>query len=452
MPKQKTVYKCTVCGGVSPKWSGQCPSCGEWNTLEETVETPYTTKAQKTVAPSDKTMTLDQINPSDTARIDTGSGEFNRVLGGGLVPGSVVLLSGDPGIGKSTLLLQACEHISGDVLYVTGEESYGQIKLRADRLKIDNKNLTIMCETNVLSVCEYIVQSRPSAVVIDSIQTMYNMDFPSSPGCITQVRECTAALLRTAKEHNIPIIIVGHINKGGDIAGPKVMEHIVDTVLYFEGDKQGSYRILRAQKNRFGSTNEIGVFEMQSYGLCEVDNPSALMLSGRLSGISGSAVVAVLEGSRPLFVEVQALCTPTSYGNPKRNCTGYEYNRLGMILAVMEKRTGLNFSAYDVFLNVVGGLTLSEPAADLAVAAALYSAISDTPLDDGLCLFGEIGLSGEIRAVPYAQARVNEAARLGFNRCILPKGCFKQLVNFKNDDIEIVYVRTLSELLKILKK
>ncbi|MBQ0111355.1 MAG: DNA repair protein RadA [Oscillospiraceae bacterium] len=451
MPKQKTVYKCSVCGGVSPKWSGQCPFCGEWNCMEETVEVAVVASKKPTVAPSGKAVPLSSINPSDTVRIDTGSGEFNRVLGGGLVPGSVVLLSGDPGIGKSTLLLQACEHISGKVLYVTGEESYGQIKLRADRLKIVNENLTIMCETNVLAITEYIVSNLPSAVVIDSIQTMFHLDFPSSPGTVTQVRECTCALLRTAKEHNIPIIIVGHINKGGEIAGPKVMEHIVDTVLYFEGDKQSSYRILRAQKNRFGSTNEIGVFEMQSEGLSEVDNPSALMLSGRLSGISGSAVVSVLEGSRPMFVEVQALCTPTSYGNAKRNATGYEYNRLGMILAVMEKRAGLGFSSFDVFLNVVGGLSLNEPAADLAIVAALYSAISDQPVDDGLCLFGEIGLSGEIRAVPSAVARVNEAARLGFNRCILPKGCYKQLINFKNDGIEIIYVRTIKELFKYIK-
>ena len=448
MAKNKIVYICRECGGESSKWLGKCPYCEQWNTLEEVITQ---TSANKSIL-VDKTninaVSVNEIDCNDEQRFNTGINEFNRVLGGGLVKGSVVLLSGDPGIGKSTILLQICNNFKDEkVLYVTGEESKGQIKLRANRLNVDNENLLIMCCTDILSICEYIKEEKPTVVVIDSIQTMQNNELSNSPGSITQVRECTSALLKVGKALDIPIIIVGHINKGGDIAGPKVMEHIVDTVLYFEGEKSNSYRMLRAIKNRFGSTNEIGVFEMQSKGLQEVENPSALMLSGKLNGVSGSSICSIIEGSRPIFVEIQALTTATAFGNPRRMAAGYDYNRLNLILAVLEKRAGLFYSNLDVYLNVVGGLKLYEPSADLAITASLISAFKDKPIKSDICLFGEVGLSGEVRAVPQAVARVAEAERMGFNTCILPKGCYKQVMNLKSN-INLEFVSTISELVE----
>lgn len=451
MAKNKTVYVCRECGGEASKWMGKCPYCNEWNTFEEVTVSATTSSAKHdfTKLTAEK---VNNIDSSDEVRIDTKINEFNRVLGGGLVKGSVVLLSGDPGIGKSTILLQVANNLtSGKVLYVTGEESKGQIKLRAKRLGVTNENLLIMCETDVLAIAEYIKEERPCAVIIDSIQTMYHSELSSSPGSITQVRECTTALLKVAKAFDIPTIIVGHINKGGDIAGPKVMEHIVDTVLYFEGEKSNSYRILRANKNRFGSTNEIGVFEMQTSGLNEVENPSALMLSGKLNGVSGSSICSIIEGSRPIFVEIQALTTPTPFGNPRRMAQGFDYNRLNLILAVLEKRSGLFFNNLDVYLNVVGGLKLYEPSADLAITASLISAFKDKVIDSDICLFGEVGLSGEVRAVPNAASRVAEAERMGFKKCVLPKGCYKQVMNLNLENIELVFISTVNELKEILE-
>jgi len=451
MAKNKTVYVCRECGGEASKWMGKCPYCNEWNTFEE-VTVAATTNSAK---PNYTKLTAENVNSIDSSnevRIDTKINEFNRVLGGGLVKGSVVLLSGDPGIGKSTILLQVANNLtSGKVLYVTGEESKGQIKLRAKRLGVTNENLLIMCETDVLAIAEYIKEERPYAVIIDSIQTMYHSELSSSPGSITQVRESTTALLKVAKAFDIPTIIVGHINKGGDIAGPKVMEHIVDTVLYFEGEKSNSYRILRANKNRFGSTNEIGVFEMQASGLSEVENPSALMLSGKLNGVSGSSICSIIEGSRPIFVEIQALTTPTPFGNPRRMAQGFDYNRLNLILAVLEKRSGLFFNNLDVYLNVVGGLKLYEPSADLAITASLISAFKEKVIDSDICFFGEVGLSGEVRAVPNATSRVAEAERMGFKKCVLPKGCYKQVMNLNLENIELVFISTVNELKEILE-
>ncbi len=459
-PKTKTMYVCSSCGMEHPKWAGKCNGCGEWNTLEEITITPTAPKNFSSVpamstgrgTPSLATP-INQIDIVDEHRFDTGINELNRVLGGGIVKGSVVLLSGDPGIGKSTILLQVSGNIARErtVLYVTGEESANQLKLRAKRLGINNDRLFVLSQTDVLAICDTISSSKPDVVIIDSIQTMNLEGVNSSSGSITQVRECTSMLLRVAKSLEIPIIIVGHINKGGDIAGPKVMEHIVDTVLYFEGDRINSYRILRAIKNRFGSTNEIGVFEMLENGLTEVENPSAMLLSGRISGVSGSSVSCVMEGSRPIFAEVQGLVTPTGFGNPRRMSTGFDYNRMNLLLAVLEKRCGMFFSNLDTYLNVVGGLRLDETAADLAVIFSLVSGLKEKPLDDDIVFFGEVGLSGEIRNVPRAVLRVLEAERLGFKRCVLPRSCYKQLMsaNIPNS-IELIYVRTVREAIDLI--
>ena len=459
-PKTKTVYVCTSCGLEHPKWAGKCTGCGEWNTLEEITVAPAAPKNFSSV-PAMSTgrgtpalaTPINQIDIVNEHRFDTGIGELNRVLGGGIVKGSVVLLSGDPGIGKSTILLQVSGNIAKEknVLYVTGEESANQLKLRAKRLGINNDKLFVLSQTDVLAICDTIFQTKPDIVIIDSIQTMNLEGVNSSSGSITQVRECTSMLLRIAKSLEIPIIIVGHINKGGDIAGPKVMEHIVDTVLYFEGDRINSYRILRAIKHRFGSTNEIGVFEMLENGLIEVENPSAMLLSGRISGVSGSSVSCVMEGSRPIFAEVQGLVTPTGFGNPRRMSTGFDYNRMNLLLAVLEKRCGMFFSNLDTYLNIVGGLKLDEPAADLAVIFSLISGLKEKPLADDIVFFGEVGLSGEIRSVPRAVLRVLEAERLGFKRCVLPKSCYKQLMSANiPDTIELIYVRTVREAIDLV--
>ena len=450
--KLKSIYVCSSCGYETAKWMGKCPECNEWNTFEESVvETAKSSTAPRALkAVSAKR--IDEISVVDEHRYNTNISEFDRVLGGGIVKGSVVFLSGDPGIGKSTILLQICGSIdrSLNVLYVSGEESSVQIKLRAKRLGINNDNLKIMTVTDTQAVCEYIKTETPDLVMIDSIQTMCIEELSSSAGSIVQVRESANLLLRTGKSLDIPIIIVGHVNKGGDIAGPKVLEHIVDTVLYFEGDRNQSYRILRAIKNRYGSTNEIGVFEMNDGGLREVENPSMMLLSGRSKNVSGSSIACVIEGTRPILAEVQALVTTTGFGNPRRMCTGFDYNRYNLMLAVLEKRNGLFFSNLDAYLNIVGGMRLDEPATDLPVALALVSALRDIPLPEDLVAFGEVGLSGEIRNVPRAALRVSEAARLGFKRCIVPKTNLTQLEGIKAD-IEIIPVRYLHDALELIR-
>lgn len=452
--KSKMVFVCGECGYETPKWVGKCPGCGEWNTMVEDVRLPQ--KAAVSAAPRPahtfSAIPLSQINAADEHRFVTGISELDRVLGGGIVKGSVILLSGDPGIGKSTILLQVCNALQGDIkiLYVSGEESAIQIKLRAKRIGVESDAVSVMTETDVQTVCEYINSARPDLVMIDSIQTMQHPDISSSPGSIVQVRESANMLLRTGKSLDIPIFIVGHVNKGGDIAGPKVMEHIVDTVLYFEGERNQSYRILRAIKNRFGSTNEIGVFEMTETGLAEVENPSAMMLSGRMSDVSGGCITCIIEGTRPILAEVQGLVAATGFGNARRTAAGFDYNRLNLLLAVLEKRLGLMFSNLDTYINIVGGIRLDEPAADLAVAMALVSGLRDIPIDENTIVFGEIGLSGELRSVPRAQARVNEAERMGFTRCILPTACLKQ-INSAHGGIKLIGVKRLSDAVAFIK-
>lgn len=452
--KSKTVFVCGECGYETPKWVGKCPGCGEWNTMVEDVRLPQKTAVSAAPRPAHtfSAMPLSQINAADEHRFVTGISELDRVLGGGIVKGSVILLSGDPGIGKSTILLQVCNALQGDIkiLYVSGEESAIQIKLRAKRIGVESDAVSVMTETDVQTVCEYINSARPDLVMIDSIQTMQHPDISSSPGSIVQVRESANLLLRTGKSLDIPIFIVGHVNKGGDIAGPKVMEHIVDTVLYFEGERNQSYRILRAIKNRFGSTNEIGVFEMTETGLAEVENPSAMMLSGRMSDVSGGCITCIIEGMRPILAEVQGLVAATGFGNARRTAAGFDYNRLNLLLAVLEKRLGLMFSNLDTYINIVGGIRLDEPAADLAVAMALVSGLRDIPIDENTIAFGEIGLSGELRSVPRAQARVNEAERMGFTRCILPTACLKQ-INSTPGGIKLIGVKRLSDAVAFIK-
>ena len=450
--KSKTVYVCRECGYETAKWMGKCPSCDSWSTLEEDVRVAKSVlKASAHVVTAVAPKTLSQIDVTAEERYITGIKELDRVLGGGIVKGSGVLLSGDPGIGKSTILLQICNALQDakNILYVSGEESAIQIKMRANRLGVVSDNVTIMTETDAQIISNYITTTKPDIVMIDSIQTMQISELSSTTGSIVQVRECTNLLLRTCKCLDIPIFIVGHVNKGGDIAGPKVMEHIVDTVLYFEGERNQSYRILRAIKNRFGSTNEIGVFEMNESGLCEVENPSAMLLSGRLTDVSGACITCVIEGTRPILAEVQGLVTTTGFGNPRRTATGYDYNRLNLLLAVLEKRIGIYFSNLDTYVNIVGGMRLDEPAADLAVAMALVSGLRDIPVDQNTIAFGEIGLSGEIRTVPRAQTRVIEAARLGFTKCILPKACLKQITNCPKS-IELIGVTTLGQAIKTI--
>lgn len=448
MAKEKTVFICRECGREYPKWTGKCLSCGAWNSLEET--TPISLPSSKS-APS-KPLEYSRITeiPEDSeVRWSTGVSELDRVLGGGLVKGSLVLIGGDPGIGKSTLLLQICGNMGNEhiILYVSGEESERQLSLRAKRLGVNAENLFISscnsCESIIRAVCE----NKPEAVVIDSIQTITSDALSSSAGSIVQVRECTGAFMKMAKSEEIPVFIVSHVNKDGGIAGPKIMEHIVDTVLYFEGDKQLSFRILRAVKNRFGSTNEIGVFSMDDNGLREVGNPSETMLSGREKNVSGSTVLCAVEGTRPILAEIQALAAKSGFTNARRVATGFDLNRLYMLIAVLEKRAGFVLAGLDVYVNIVGGLKIDEPAADLAVAAALWSAVTGKVAPYDTVMFGEIGLGGELRAVSRARERVKEAERLGFNRVIMPKNSLKNI----DSNIEIIGARTINEAFKALE-
>ncbi len=422
MAKGRLQYVCQSCGYTSAKWLGRCPSCEAWNSFVE--EAPAETRLPTSAGPPAAPVAITDVVAASEPRMATGLRELDRVLGGGLVPGSLVLIGGDPGIGKSTLLTMACRHLAEQgrpVLYISGEESITQIKLRADRLGVASPHLLLLAENSldaILGACE---RAKPHVVIVDSIQTVYKADLASAPGSVGQVRECTADLMRLAKGQNVTVLIVGHVTKEGQLAGPRVLEHIVDTVLYFEGDRHHAYRIVRATKNRFGSTNEIGVFEMRADGLREVPNPSAAFLSERAAEAPGSVVVCAVEGTRPLLVEVQALVTPTVFGMPRRTAAGVDYNRMVVLLAVLEKRAGLHLSSHDVYVSVAGGVTVDEPAVDLGAAAAVASSLRDRPADAAAVAVGEVGLAGEIRVVPQLDKRAAEAARMGFRRCIVPK-------------------------------
>ena len=444
MAKSKgTVFYCQNCGYETPKWMGQCPGCGEWNTLvEETVVTKAGSKSGRSVRISDnKVSYLSSVETSETSRIKTGINELDRVLGGGIVRGSLVLVGGDPGIGKSTLLLQMCRNLCNmglRILYISGEESLQQIKGRADRLGEFKNEMMLFCETNLALIEEAINKEKPQLVVVDSIQTIYREEVSSAPGSVSQVREATNGCLMLAKGMNIPIFLVGHVTKEGVVAGPRVLEHMVDTVLYFEGDRSATYRILRGVKNRFGSTNEIGVFEMESGGLVEVTNPSAYMLEGRKKDASGSIVACSIEGTRPVLMEVQALVCSTNFGMPRRTATGFDYNRLNLLMAVLEKKYSVHLSNYDAYLNIAGGMKVNEPAVDLAVVLAVYSSLRDISVKKDTVVFGEVGLNGEIRSVNMAAQRVQEARKLGFERCIMPAANYVKLRPEEKEGIECV--------------
>lgn len=432
MAKTKTVFFCTSCGNETPRWQGRCPSCGAWNTIEEHIEKPSVpgTKAKPApVGQSRKPQRLNQVTVDGETRFSTGMGELDRVLGGGAVAGSLVLVSGAPGIGKSTLLLQICNSLCAQrkVLYVSGEESERQLKLRAERLGVAPEELYILSETRLSDILEAAEQTQPDILIVDSIQTLYNEDNDSSPGSVSQVKDCTMSMMQLSKAHGITVFVVGHINKDGNIAGPKVLEHMVDCVLYFEGDQNSSYRLLRAAKNRFGSTNEIGVFEMRDMGLLEVPNPSQMLLEGRPEGASGTCVACVMEGTRPILAEVQALVTKTTFNVPRRACDGFDFNRAVLLMAVMEKRVGMKLNMFDAYLNVIGGLRLDEPGADLPVALAIASSYRDQSVADDLVAIGEIGMTGEVRSVSNLNQRLAEIARLGFKKCIIPRGGSEKL-------------------------
>ena len=447
---KKTIFFCQNCGHEENKWLGQCPMCKEWNTfVEEKITTGRTNNIKGESVT--KVVTLSSVEIEEDERICTTIAELDRVLGGGIVPGSLVLVGGDPGIGKSTLLLQVCQKLSGmkrKVLYISGEESLRQIKLRANRVGTFTENFYLLCETNLSIIRNVIETQKPEIVVIDSIQTMYNEEVGSAPGSVSQVRESTNVFMQLAKGMNISTFIVGHVTKEGTVAGPRVLEHMVDTVLYFEGDRHASYRILRGVKNRFGSTNEIGVFEMQKKGLVEVENPSEYMLSGKPENASGSVVVCAMEGTRPVLMEIQALVCKTNFGMPRRTAAGIDYNRVNLLMAVLEKRMGLPLSGYDAYVNIAGGIRMSEPAADLGIVMAVVSSYKNKPVSDSTIVFGEVGLSGEVRAVTMPEQRVAEARKLGFKTCIMPEVSAKNISGA--DDIEIIGVKSIKEALQII--
>ncbi|ACM22042.1 DNA repair protein RadA [Geotalea daltonii FRC-32] len=443
--KTKTLYSCQKCGYQSAKWLGRCPDCGAWNTMEEEVAIKSGAAASRAL-PGGPPLPINQVGGEAEMHLPTGISEFDRVLGGGLVAGSLVLIGGDPGIGKSTLLLQAMNHVAktGTVLYVSGEESARQIKLRGARMGVNAPGLYVLAETALENILAHIARMQPKAIVIDSIQTIFTSGLESAPGSVSQVRETAGRLMIMAKGSGIPVFIVGHVTKDGAIAGPRVLEHLVDTVLYFEGDSGHPFRILRAVKNRFGSTNEIGVFEMKEGGLCEVRNPSELFLSERPMGASGSVVVASLEGSRPVLVELQALVSASSLGVPRRTTIGVDHHRLSLLVAVLEKKVGLSLAGQDIFLNVAGGVKLNEPAADLGMVVAVASSHLDKPIAGNTLLLGEVGLTGEVRGITQPELRVKEAAKLGFSRCILPAGNLKQV---KAKGLELIGVKSVDEAL-----
>ncbi|MCC8140512.1 MAG: DNA repair protein RadA [Lachnospiraceae bacterium] len=451
MKKNATLFFCQNCGYESAKWMGQCPACREWNTFAEEPKAPSVKGRPTRVGERREPVALGEIRSDDQQRLLTGMAELDQVLGGGIVPGSLVLVGGDPGIGKSTLLLQVCRSLSerlDRILYISGEESLQQIRLRVARIGEFSSSLRLLCETNLADIETTVLKMKPQVMVVDSIQTMYQESISSAPGSVSQIREATGVLMRLAKQQNIAVFIVGHVTKDGTVAGPRVLEHMVDTVLYFEGDRHASYRILRGVKNRFGSTNEIGVFEMTDRGLEEVANPSEYMLSGRPEGASGSVVVCMMEGTRPMLLEVQALVCKTNFGLPRRTAAGMDYNRLNLLMAVLEKRLGLPLSGYDAYVNIAGGVRLSEPAMDLGLVLAIISSYRDIPVPERTIVFGEVGLSGEVRAVSMAQQRVQEAKKLGFTRVILPQSCLAQIKNCSG--IELVGVSAVKDAMAAL--
>lgn len=453
MSKLKTVYQCQACGFASPKWLGKCPDCGAWNSFTEERESPKTLRAKPSLAGSAAPQPLSAITGATEQRSSVGISELDRVLGGGLVNGAIVLIGGDPGIGKSTLILQAVGKIAeqfGTVLYVSGEESPEQIKLRAERLNINSDHILLLPETVIENVISYSAEMKPSVLVIDSIQTVYTEDLSSAPGSVGQIRESAAKLMYYAKKAQVPVFLIGHVTKEGAIAGPRVLEHIVDTVLYFEGDRGHPYRILRTVKNRFGSTNEIGVFEMSDSGLSEVLNPSELFLAERPENVSGSAVIASIEGTRPLLVEIQALVSPTSFGMPRRTSMGVDFNRVNLLVAVLEKKAGINLGGMDVFINVVGGFKILEPALDLGIIAAMVSSFREAPVHPKTIVFGEVGLSGEVRAVAQAEQRLKEAEKIGFTTAIIPKGNADRLKD--RSGLTIQGVKDVEEALEYIRR
>ena len=451
MAKAKSVYYCTACGNETPKWQGRCPVCGQWNTLEEHIEKPTPiARGRNSVIGNTKTARkLSDVDTDDEVRFSTGMGELDRVLGGGAVVGSLVLVGGAPGIGKSTLLLQICNCICAgrSVLYVSGEESEKQLKLRAQRIGVMPEQLFILSETRLSDILEATESIHPDVLIVDSIQTLYNEENDSTPGTVSQVKDCTMSLMHLSKSNGITVFVVGHINKDGAIAGPKVLEHMVDCVLYFEGDTNSQYRLLRAVKNRFGSTNEIGVFEMADKGLIEVPNPSQMLLEGRPAGAPGTCVACVMEGTRPVLAEVQALVTKTSFNVPRRTSDGFDFNRAALLLAVAEKRAGLKMSLFDAYINVIGGLRLDEPGADLPVILAIASSYRDQPIADDLVAIGEVGLTGEIRSVSHMNNRLAEVARLGFKKCVIPKKNAEKLEIPNN--LRVFYVKNIREAVEI---
>ena len=455
---KKSVFYCQNCGYESTRWLGQCPACHQWNTFAEEVVSARAGSSASSGTARRKTSAepkaLSEISTESGARISTGIGELDRVLGGGIVQGSLILIGGDPGIGKSTLLLQVCRNLSlknRRVLYVSGEESLQQIKMRAVRVGDFGDSLKLLCETDLDDIESVIERTKPELVVIDSIQTMYNESVTSSPGSVSQVRESTGVLLRVAKTMQIPIFIVGHMTKDGNVAGPRVLEHMVDTVLYFEGDRTQAYRILRAAKNRFGSTNEIGVFEMRTEGLAEVENPSEFMLEGRPKDASGSVVACSMEGTRPIMIEIQALVCRTNFGFPRRTTNGTDYNKVNLLMAVLEKRAHINLSQDDAYVNITGGVRMSEPAVDLGILLAIASSKKDVPVSEGTVVFGEVGLSGEIRSVAMAEQRVKEAQKLGFSQVILPKANMKALSRSREEyHVRLLPVENVREAIALM--
>lgn len=449
--KTKSVFFCTECGNESPKWSGRCSACGAWNSMVEQTAEKVSKGSNKRVRTTNvKSTCITELDTADEIRFLTGMGELDRVLGGGAVKGSLVLVGGAPGIGKSTLMLQICQQLGqfAKVLYVSGEESTHQLKMRAQRLRVDSENLRVLSETCLGDVIACVEEEKPDVLIIDSIQTLYNEELDSPAGGIGQVKDCTMSLMHLAKGQGVTVFVIGHVNKEGSIAGPKVLEHMVDCVLYFEGDRHMTYRILRAAKNRFGATNEIGVFEMMDSGLQEVENPSEMLLSGRPKDAPGTCVTCVMEGARPVLAEVQALIAPCAGSKPLRSCNGFDYSRAAMLLAVLEKRGGLKVSQCDAYLNIIGGLTLDEPAADLAAVVAIASSYLDKPVSGEMAAIGEVGLSGEIRSISHLEQRLSEVQRLGFTRCIVPAHRAKELKALAH--LELLPVQTIAEALQLL--